>query len=198
VVDQQGSAIGATPAWDDNLGAGRPRGFPWPPLILIGIVVVASVVAIGVRSLGGEADGPKVLTDAVFMSAATAECRAAFPPLRPVSTDRDDIQGAKEIAEQSRRAADGLASLSMKLRSLPVASQDAPFVVSWQDDWNTFIDSGRRYAAQLDTGDVRAANKVATGGDKAQSRADSFARANGLKDCQLRAVFVAPPRRSPL
>jgi hypothetical protein len=178
--------------------ADRPRGIPWPPLVLIGLVTLVAVVAIGLRSLGGEADGPKVLTDTRFIADASAACAEAFPALRPPSTDRDDIVSPAESAAQSRKAADGLDALQARLRGLPVADRDAPFVTTWLDGWSMFADTGRRYASALDTGDVRRANKVATTGDDAQERADRFARANGLSPCQLRATFTAPPRRSPL
>jgi hypothetical protein len=181
---------------DDTAAADRPRGFPWPPIVLIGIVTVIAVVVIVARSLGGESDGPKVLTDAAFTTAASAACAEAFPALRPPSTDREDVVTAAESAAQSRKAADGLDALATRLRGLPVSSVDAPFVATWLDDWSTFVATGRQYATALDTGNVRAANAVAKGGDKAQERADRFARANGLKACQLRAAFVAPPRRS--
>lgn len=173
-------------------------GFPWPPVLLVGLVLVVSVVAVAVRSFGGEDRGPKVLTDAAFVGAANDACRAAFPPLRPQSTDRDDVVTPKATAEAAAKAADGLEALAGRLRALPVSPSDAPFVARWLDDWGTFVSAGRRYAAILDQGDIRAADQAAKAGDAAQGRADRFARSNGLTDCQLRAVFVPPPRRSPL
>jgi hypothetical protein len=198
VADEETTAVADEPAWQQSLANDRPRGFPWPPMILIGVVVLASVIAVGVRSIGGRDDGPKVLTDAAFVAAANQACREAFPPLRPAVTGREDVIGAKEVAAQSRRAADGLEALAVRLEALPVSGPDRPFVAKWLDDWRTFVDTGRQYANVLETGNVRAANKIATSGDPAQARADGFARANRVKDCQLRAVFVAPPRQSPI
>jgi hypothetical protein len=195
VADPSRSDLADAPARPETVDDG-PRGFPWPPVLLLLAVTLVSIVAVGVRSFGGESDGPKVLNDAAFIATATTACAEAFPPLRPQATDRDDVVGAKEIAVQARAAAGGLEALATRLRALPVDRADAPFVATWLDEWTTFIDAGRRYATVLDTGDVRAANRVATTGDAAQQRADRFARANGLKECQLRAVFVAPPRRS--
>ena len=178
--------------------AERPRGFPWPPLVLIGILSLVAVVVIVLRSVGGPPDGPKVLTDTAFVTAANSECAKAFPDLRPPSTGREDVVTAAESAAQSRKAADGLDALAGRLRALPVSAVDAPFVATWLDDWSTFVETGRRYATTLDSGDVRTANKVAKAGDTAQERADRFARGNALKSCQLRAAFVAPPRQSPI
>ena len=174
------------PAWR------APGGFPWPPLVLLGAVVLLSAVVVGYRVTRPAPSGPKVVTDRTFVDRANATCRSALPGLRPQDTSRAASVSPEQIADQAVQAADGLAALSRELRSLPVAAEQKPFVEGWLDGWGTFIDAGRRYAQTVRTGDVAAANKVARSGDPAQRRADAFARGNGIDACLLQSAIRKP------
>lgn len=174
------------PAWR------APQGFPWPPLVLLGAVVLLSAVVVGYRVTRPAPSGPKVVTDRTFVDRANTTCRSALPGLRPQDTSRAASVSPEQIADQAVQAADGLAALSRELRSLPVAAEQKPFVEGWLDGWGTFIDAGRRYAQTVRTGDVAAANKVARSGDSAQRRADAFARGNGIDACLLQSAIRKP------
>ena len=182
----------ASPAAVDEPSWQAPGGFPWPPLVLIGVAVLLSAVVIGYQVTRPAAKGPKVLTDQAFVDRANQSCRAAIPPLRPQDTGRAASVSPEEIADQSVRAADGLAALAQELRALPVAAEQATFVEGWLDGWGAFIDAGRRYAQALRSGDIEAANKVARSGDPAQRRADAFARGNGIDACLLQSAIRKP------
>ena len=185
--DESGEAPG-TPAPDWR----APRGFPWPPVVMIGAFVLLSAVVLGYRLTRPAPTGPKVLTDQGFIDQANSRCREALPPLRPQDTSRESSLSPAEIADQSVRAADGLAALARDLRGLPVAVEQDPFVEGWLDGWGTFVDAGRRYAQAVRSGDVDAANDVAKSGDPAQRRADAFARGNGLDSCLLQSAIRKP------
>ena len=169
-----------------------PRGFPWPPVVMIGAFVLLSAVVLGYRLTRPAASGPQVLTDQAFVGQANERCRAALPPLRPQDTSREASVSPAEIATQAARAADGLSALATDLRAVPVAPDQEPFVEGWLDGWATFIDAGRRYAQAVRSGDVEAANDVAKSGDPAQKRADAFARGNGLDSCLLQSAIRKP------
>lgn len=169
-----------------------PRGFPWPPIVIIGAFVLLSAVVIGYRVTRPAPTGPRVLTDTAFIGQANERCRVALPPLRPQDTSREASVSPAEIATQATRAADGLATLANDLRAVPVAAEQEPFVEGWLDGWGTFIDAGRRYAQAVRSGDVKAANDVAKSGDPAQKQADAFARGNGLDSCLLQSAIRKP------
>lgn len=169
-----------------------PAGFPWPPVVMIGVVVLLSAIVLGYRLTRPAPTGPKVLTDQAFVDQANRRCRETLPGLRPQDTARESSLSPTEIADQSVRAADGLAALARDLRALPVAAEQEPFVEGWLDGWATFIDTGRRYAEAVRTGDVDTANAVAKTGDPAQRRADAFARGNGLDACLLQSAIRKP------
>jgi hypothetical protein len=176
----------------DDAAWRAPGGFPWPPIVLIGAVVLLSAVVIGYQVTRPPPSGPKVLTDQAFVEQANRTCRAAIPALRPQDTSRDSTITPEQIADQSLRAADGLASLAQELRALPVAAEQETFVEGWLDGWGTFIGAGRRYAQAVRSGDVEAANEVARSGDPAQKRADAFARGNDLDACLLQSAIRKP------
>ena len=187
-----GAAEGAAAPPEADASWRAPGGFPWPPLVLIGVAVLISAVVIGWRVTRPAPSGPRVITDQAFVQQANERCAAAIPGLRPQDTRRDDISSPAQIAEQSVRAAEGLAVLATELRTLPVAGEQKPFVDGWLDGWGTFIDSGRRFARAIETGDVDAANDVARSGDPAQRRADAFARGNGIDRCLLQSAIRKP------
>lgn len=184
--DEPVAPTGGEEAWRS------PGGFPWPPLVIIGVAVLVSAIVIGWRVTRPAPAGPRVITDQAFVEQANQRCAAVIPGLRPQDTRRDDISSPAQIAEQSTRAAEGLAILSQELRALPVAAEQKPFVEGWLDGWGTFIDSGRRYARTIESGDVEAANDVARSGDPAQRRADAFARGNGIDACLLQSAIRKP------
>ncbi len=169
-----------------------PSGFPWPPVVMIGVFVLLSAVVLGYRLTRPPPTGPKVLTDQAFVEQANRRCREALPALRPQDTSRESSLSPAQIADQAMQAADGLAALARDLRALPVAAEQEPFVVGWLDGWATFVDTGRRYAQAVRSGDVDAANAVAKTGDPAQRRADAFARGNGLDACLLQSAIRKP------
>lgn len=180
------------PAVDDGRSWQAPRGFPWPPLVLIGAAVLLSAVVILFQVTRPAPSGPKVLTDQSFVEQANRTCQAAIPALRPQDTSRDSVLTPEQIAEQSVRAADGLAALAQALRALPVVAEQEPFVEGWLNGWGTFIDAGRRYAQAVRSGDIDRANEVARSGDPAQRRADAFARGNGIESCLLQSAIRKP------
>ena len=169
-----------------------PGGFPWPPLVLIGVVVLVSAVVVGYRVTRPAEAGPRVVTDVAFVEQANRVCQAALPGLRPQDTSRTASITPEQIADQAGRAADGLAALAQELRGLPIAAEQEPYIEGWLDGWGTFIDAGRRYAQAVRTGNVDVANKVARSGDPAQRRADAFARGNGIKSCLLQSAIRKP------
>jgi len=180
------------PAGDDSRSWQAPSGFPWPPIILIGVAVLLSAVVVGYQVTRPAPAGPRVLTDPAFVAQANRACSAALPALRPQDTRRESVSSPQQVADQSAAAADGLAALAQQLRALPVAAEQATFVEGWLDGWGTFIDAGRRYAQAVRTGDVEAANDVARTGDPAQRRADAFARGNGIDSCLLQSAIRKP------
>lgn len=180
------------PAGAEDADWRAPGGFPWPPVVLILAFVVLSTVVIGYRITRPAPSGPKVLTDQAFVAQASERCRFALADLRPQETSRDSTVTPDQIADQSVRAANGLAALATELRALPVAAEQKPFVEGWLDGWAAFIDAGRRYAQTIRSGDVEAANEVARDGDPAQRDADAFARGNDLDACVLQSAIRKP------
>lgn len=189
--DDEAEGSGMPPG-DDSRSWQAPGGFPWPPLILIGVAVLLSAVVIGYQVTRPAASGPRVVSDQAFVEQANRACAAALPALRPQDTQRDSISTPEQIADQSAAAADGLAALAQQLRAIPVAPEQATFIEGWLDGWGTFIDAGRRYATSVRSGDVNAANDVARSGDPAQRRADAFARGNGIQSCLLQSAIRKP------
>jgi len=159
---------------------------------MIGVFVLLSAVVLGYRLTRPAPSGPKVLTDQAFVDQANRRCREALPPLRPQDTSRESSLSPAEIADQAVGAADGLAVLAGDLRTVPVVTEQEPFVAGWLDRWGIFIDAGRRYAQAVRSGDVETANEVAKTGDPAQRRADAFARGNGLDACLLQSAIRKP------
>src|SRR5437763_2856338 len=99
--------------------------------------------------------GPKVLTDAGFVTTANHQCRATIPGLRPVIVTNSTPKPA-EIAADVDRVADGLAGLAGRLRTLPAAPADQAHITEWLDGWVRYTDIGHRYAAALRNDDLRA------------------------------------------
>jgi len=190
VPDGEETAPGPTPA--DDAAWLAPRGFPWPPIVLIGVVVLVSAVVVGYQITRPAPSGPKVLTDRAFIQQANQTCKATIPTLRPQDTSRDSTVTPDQIADQAAKAADGLATLAQQLREVPVVAEQRPFVEGWLDGWGTFIDAGHRYAQVIRTGNVKAANVVGRTGDPAQRRADAFARGNGIDGCLLQSAIRKP------
>jgi len=180
----------AGPSADDAWRA--PGGFPWPPIVLVGVVMLLSAVVIGYQVTRPAPKGPKVLTDQAFVQQANQTCKTAIPALRPQDTSRESSVSPVQIADQAAKAASGLSGLRQQLRDVPVAAEQRPFVEGWLDGWGTFIDAGNRYAQAIRTGDVKAANEVARTGDPAQRRADAFARGNGIDACLLQSAIRKP------
>ena len=180
------------PAGAEDADWRAPSGFPWPPVVLILAIVVLSTVVIGYRITRPAPSGPKVLTDQAFVAQANERCRATLAGLRPQDTSRESSVTPDQIADQSVRAANGLAALATELRGLPVAADQKPFVEGWLDGWAAFVDAGRRYAQTIRSGDVETANKVARDGDPAQRDADAFARGNDLDACVLQSAIRKP------
>jgi hypothetical protein len=167
------------------------RGFPWPPVVIVGAVTLVALTVVGIRALSNrDGDGPRVVTDSTFVSAASAVCAEELQPLRPPSSVEETIPPA-QTADQVSRVADGIDELAERIRELPIASADQDLAVdAWLADWQTFTAAGRDYANEVRDGDVRSATRAARKGDPAQVRADKFARANGLAACQLRPPFT--------
>jgi hypothetical protein len=152
-------------------------------------------MALGVaRFLQHPDDGPRVVTDAAFVSAAGQLCRATLPDLRPPTTkSKTDVVTAAQTAAGVDHAADGITTLAGRLAALPVAEPaQAAAVQAWLADWHRYADVGRSYASLLLAGDVAGAQRVARTGGPAYQRADKFARANHLADCQFYVLLRAP------
>ena len=188
------------PTWTNQPGAaGSKRRPPIPghgrrQWLLIGAALVI-VIGLAYAALPHRgSDGPKVLTDAAFVSQANAKCTATLNGLRPPlvgdSGDAKNRPTAAQQADQVDRAADGLASLAEDLRGLPVADVDQPHVEAWLADWDQYAEVGHRVADSLRSDKPVNAAKVGRQGDEFQRRADRFARANGIGKCQF---FIVPP-----
>lgn len=171
---------------------GRRRTVPW---VVVVTVALLALVAVGVaRFLHRPDDGPRVVTDAAFVSAAGQLCRATLPDLRPPTTkSKTDVVTAAQTAAGVNHAADGITGLAGKLSALPVAEPaQAASVQAWLADWHRYADVGRQYASLLQSGNVAGGQRVAQSGGPAYQRADKFARANHLDDCQFYVLLRAP------
>src|SRR3954447_9993647 len=156
--------------------------------VLVGAVFLVIVGLAWLTLPKPEKPGPKVLTDAAFITAANDRCKQTIPFLRPViETDRT-VPDA-EIASSVDHVADSLVTLTGQLRALPVTAADQPDIAGWLDGWSRYTDVGHRYAAALRAKDLKTQIALNSEGNKVQQAADRFARANDLKSCEL---FIKP------
>ncbi len=170
----------------------RRRTVLW--VLLVCAVLIAVVTLGAVHFLHRPDDGPRVVTDGVFLSTASQTCRATLPDLRPPTTkSKTDVVTAAQTAADVSHAADGITRLAAKLGTIPVDEPaQAAAVQAWLADWHSYAAVGRRYASLLQAGDVADAQRVAQTGGTAYQRADRFARANRLGDCQFYVLLRAP------
>jgi hypothetical protein len=155
-------------AHDDGLASWPAPRRPVMIFCLLSVLaLVAMVTTVGLARTGRQ--GSAVLTDQGFVAQANAACAGTLPALR-ITTNT----GAATTAH-----AQGIDRLANRLGQLPVAGGDRPHVQAWLADW-------QRYAQdqQLGTGTPPDSQFLADG-SLAQSRADSFAVANGIIECTL-------------
>lgn len=157
-----------------------------------GLIVAAALLA---GACGG---GPEAQTidDPQFTSAAQALCAEQLPPLRADITD-DTPREPGEVAPVVDERADDLEAVVVELRRIDVDPAARAVVDGWFEDWDLYIDVGRRYADALRGGDPDEYSKVAAEGSEPQARISTFARTNDFEACALDGVPL-PERESPI
>ena len=170
----------------------RRAGPPKPALRRVGVPVAALLVLTG---CGNPPEGPRI-EDASFTAAAAEICGKALPALRADVAD-DTPRQPVEVAPTVDERADSLADLVEELRAVDVEEAARPEVEAWLQDWDRYVEVGRRYAAALRSGDPDRYSSVAEEGRGPQERISAFARTNGMDSCALDGVPL-PERESPI
>lgn len=160
---------------------------PRRPGLLTAVVAVAWLGA-----CGGDAPEAPTIADQTFARRAEQLCARELPPLRADLAD-DETREPAEVAPTVVARADSLDQMVAGLRDVPVAPGDRAAVNEWLDDWDAYVQVGRRYAAALKDGDPDRYSAVADEGLEPQRRISAFARANGFDSCALDGVPL-PPR----
>jgi hypothetical protein len=159
-----------------------------------GAVLAAIAVGVAGAALRPKSPGPRVLTDARYVRLANAECGRTLPGLRP--QDSGPFGRAvtpNQTAAQIEAAAGGLDDLAGRLRGLPGAGADRPFVTAWLDGWQRYASLGRRYAAFLRQHGNDTPGTLSRDIAQQARAVDDFALANGLKTCTLFATPQPDP-----
>lgn len=186
-------------------GGGNEEGEGVPPAarrkrrkwwVYAGVAVLAAIaVALAGQAMRPKSAGPRVLTDAHFLSAANAECAKTLPTLRP--PDGGPL-GSKvtpaQAADQIDKAATGLDDLATRLGALPAVEVDQPHIAGWLDNWHRYAVTGHDYATdlRLHGASGKPPAVLATAASLAKA-ADKFSRANRLADC----LFAFPYNPDP-
>ncbi|HUR49677.1 MAG TPA: hypothetical protein VMY88_09160 [Acidimicrobiales bacterium] len=152
---------------------------------------LAAVALVVIGACGSEPDAARI-DDRAFARAAEELCARELPPLRADIAD-DEPRDPEEVAPTIEARADSLESLVRGLRGIEVGGASRGAVETWLDDWDTYVDVGRRYARALREGNPRRYAAVADEGMAPQARISAFARANNFKSCALDGVPL-PPR----
>lgn len=154
--------------------------------LILGGLGAGGAVLLGLSwALGSGPDlPPRTLADRDFARRAEAVCARTLPTLRRDRPEaRETRRDSATLAGEVERAADGLAGVAGRLRSLPVAAGDEAEVDRWLDDWDAYVAVGRRYAEALRRDDREAYTAVADQGRPLTRRVFLYARANGMPAC---------------
>lgn len=158
-------------------------------------VAVAGLVLLG-PGCGSGAPRAAEIEDENFVAAAEKVCARQLPPLRADVSD-DTPREPGEVAPTVARRADALDELVADLRELELDESARAAVEEWLDDWDHYVDVGRRYAEALNSGDPERYSRVADEGAGPQARISAFARTNDMESCALDGVPL-PERESPI
>jgi hypothetical protein len=153
-------------------------------------VLCALVVTLAGEALRPKSPGPRVITDARFVSAANAACAKTLATLRPTDGGAfGSLVSPTQVAGEIDQAATGLDNLANRLAALPIVASERPYITGWTNDWHAYDTAGRQYAAFLRQHGAtsKAPPMLATAAHLAKV-ADNFALANGLKSCQFTYV----------
>jgi hypothetical protein len=157
------------------------------------VAVVALIAFAAYRFLKPPSDGPRVITEKPFLTAANQMCRDTLPTLRPPTTTSGAVISPAQTADDARVAADGIARLAARLGVIPIDNVDQDTARrAWLADWQLYAFIGQKYADLLKAGKVADAQREARTGIPAYTRADKFSRANGLSSCQFYVLLQAP------
>lgn len=191
------------PPWTDGEGAGNgqvPAGSggsrsrrKW--LLLAGVAVLAAIaLGIGMEAIKAPSPGPRVLTDAQFVSRANEQCRTTMPSLRPPDNGPfGSLVTPAQTADRVDQVAANLDGLAGRLRAIPASPADQPHIADWLAIWARYTADGRMYANFLRQHGFRNPGSVLAPSNRDQHEADNFALANGLKDCTFFTVIQGNP-----
>ncbi len=170
-------------------GAGTRNHRKWWLLASIGVVCAVAVTLAG-GALRPASYGPRVLTDARFVSLANTDCAQTIPTLRPPDGGAfGSIVTPAQTATGIDKAATGLDNLAGRLGALPAAPPDRPYITNWLNEWRQYDNIGRQYATFLrQHGATDKAPVMLSTAATVVKAADNFALANGLKSCQFTYV----------
>ncbi len=154
---------------------------------VLAALAVGALVLVGAGALRSRPDlPPRTIEDRSFTQRADAVCARALPALREERPERGEgEQDPRTVATGVDRAADRLAEVVARLRSLPVAAGDQAEVDRWLDDWDAYVAVGHRYADALREGTEKTYTSVADLGNPLARRIFLFSRANGMPACVL-------------
>ncbi|MGH9152916.1 MAG: hypothetical protein ACRD03_11070, partial [Acidimicrobiales bacterium] len=162
------------------------RGRRWRWLAVAAVAMGLLIIALAAWLTGGPDIPPRSVADVGFTDRADAVCADALPRLRADRPEiREDTGTPEEFAARIERAADGLAGVAGDLRALPMDAADAAEVDRWLDDWDAYVEVGRRYAERVRAGDEDATEEVESEGSRISTRIFVFARSNGMPSCAL-------------
>lgn len=172
------------PARSGPVAPRRRPGRWW--LVAAGATAVAVAVALGLsRLVAGPDIPPRSVGDRGFTEEANRVCRRELPPIRrdrPPLRDRSRRSTA-EVARQVERTAQRLGAFVAQLRALPVSPADRTEIGRWLDDWERYVEVGRRYADALRAGDEGRFTAIAADGEPLTRRLFVFARSNDMPAC---------------
>jgi hypothetical protein len=180
-----GAARPASPA-----GHGRRRWF-----VLAGIAVLGAVaLGAAMEAIRAPSPGPRVLTDAAYVTAANRLCRATLPGLRPPDNGPfGAIVTPAQTADRIDQVAASIDQLASRLRAVPATPADRPHITGWLDLWSRYTSDGRAYANFVRQHGVKSPGHILDSSSRDQHAADNFALANGLSDCTFFTVIQGNP-----
>jgi len=181
---------GVGPGPDGPQRAGRRRWLLLAGIALLGAVALGAAMA----AIRAPSPGPRVLTDASFVSQANDLCQATLPALRP--PDNGPFGAAvtpAQTADRIDQVAAAIDGLGQRLRALPVVPADQPHVAAWLDGWSRYTADGRAYGQFLRQHGFKKPGHLLDASTRDQHTADNFALANGLKRCTFFAVYQPNP-----
>jgi hypothetical protein len=155
------------------------------------VVVSCLIVALAFRSMTAKVKlPPRTVTDAAFVDAANRACKPRLEPLRAarpqLGTPEAKNPGSEDkVAGQVDHIVSELRALESEVRALPVAPDQRAAVDGWLTDWHQYVAFGQQYADALRAHEVKTYNSIAGASTESGQRANLFAKANGMADCQF-------------